>query len=158
MSLMLATGPSFVTYEEDGSVTPGTNLPMVDGGTEVSRRSMAAGFACDVTSMRNSIELKLKSGAPSGSGQGLAGHVNVIYPGVTPCFECILPLFPPQVCHRIVSSQGWWSYISEDCIMKAARARLAVPQALYSSDKASDAGQLSNVHPCGHSTYSCALC
>jgi len=54
---------SFVTFEEDGSPTPGTNLPMVDGGTE-----------------------------------GLAGHVNVIYPGVTPCFECILPLFPPQVC------------------------------------------------------------
>jgi len=53
---------SFVTFEEDGSPTPGTNLPMVDGGTE-----------------------------------GLAGHVNVIYPGVTPCFECILPLFPPQV-------------------------------------------------------------
>lgn len=53
---------SFVQYEEDGSPTPGTNLPMVDGGTE-----------------------------------GLAGHVNVIYPGITPCFECILPLFPPQV-------------------------------------------------------------
>lgn len=53
---------SLMEYEDDGNVSPGTNIPMVDGGTE-----------------------------------GLAGHVNVIYPGITPCFECILPLFPPQV-------------------------------------------------------------
>eukprot|EP00283_Hemiselmis_rufescens_P004686 CAMPEP_0173424552 /NCGR_PEP_ID=MMETSP1357-20121228/4449_1 /TAXON_ID=77926 /ORGANISM="Hemiselmis rufescens, Strain PCC563" /LENGTH=381 /DNA_ID=CAMNT_0014387807 /DNA_START=1 /DNA_END=1146 /DNA_ORIENTATION=- len=32
-----------------------------------------------------------------GGTEGLKGHVNVIKPGTTPCFECILPLFPPQV-------------------------------------------------------------
>ena len=32
-----------------------------------------------------------------GGTEGMAGHVNVIVPGVTPCFECILPIFPPQV-------------------------------------------------------------
>jgi len=53
---------SLMEFEDDGSISPGSNIPMVDGGTE-----------------------------------GLAGHVNVMYPGVTPCFECILPLFPPQV-------------------------------------------------------------
>jgi len=53
---------SFMEFDDDGNIEPGTNIPMVDGGTE-----------------------------------GLAGHVNVIQPGVTPCFECILPLFPPQV-------------------------------------------------------------
>ncbi|EKX42969.1 hypothetical protein GUITHDRAFT_111018 [Guillardia theta CCMP2712] len=53
---------SLAQFDDDGNIEPGTNIPMVDGGTE-----------------------------------GLAGHVNVIYPFVTPCFECILPLFPPQV-------------------------------------------------------------
>ncbi len=53
---------SLIQYDDDGALVQGSNIPMVDGGTE-----------------------------------GLAGHVNVIVPGVTPCFECILPLFPPQV-------------------------------------------------------------
>jgi len=53
---------SLIQYDEEGNIEPGSNIPMVDGGTE-----------------------------------GMAGHINVIYPGVTPCFECILPLFPPQI-------------------------------------------------------------
>eukprot|EP00961_Rhodomonas_salina_P028733 387695-Rhodomonas_salina.1 len=39
---------SLIQYDEEGNVEPGTNIPMVDGGTE-----------------------------------GMAGHVNVIYPGRT---------------------------------------------------------------------------
>ncbi|CAG9464834.1 unnamed protein product [Pedinophyceae sp. YPF-701] len=31
-----------------------------------------------------------------GGSEGLKGHVRVIYPGLTPCFECTLWLFPPQ--------------------------------------------------------------
>ena len=31
-----------------------------------------------------------------GGTDGFRGHVRVIYPGITPCFECTLWLFPPQ--------------------------------------------------------------
>ena len=31
-----------------------------------------------------------------GGTDGFRGHVRVIYPGLTPCFECTLWLFPPQ--------------------------------------------------------------
>ena len=50
---MLASLSSFVTYEEDGTVTPGTNLPMVDGGTEVSHFHITASSATDATAMNS---------------------------------------------------------------------------------------------------------
>lgn len=32
-----------------------------------------------------------------GGTEGLRGHARVIYPGHSPCFDCTLWLFPPQV-------------------------------------------------------------
>lgn len=47
-----------------------------------------------------------------GGTEGFKGHARVLIPGVTPCFECTLWLFPPQASHgscgmhRIVDSDA----------------------------------------------------
>ena len=72
-------------FEEDGSPDLATVRPMVDGGTEgfkargIGRAEDTFG-ACDCTP-----DLLLAQ-----------GHARVIIPGMTPCFQCTMWLFPPQ--------------------------------------------------------------
>ena len=52
----------------------------------------AAEFDSDGTVDKSTIRPLVDGGT-----EGLRGHARVIYPGVSPCFDCTLWLFPPQV-------------------------------------------------------------
>lgn len=57
--------------------------------------SVACGFL-EYDSDDNPLEESIKPMVDGGT-EGFKGHARIIMPGVTPCFECTIWLFPPQV-------------------------------------------------------------
>lgn len=53
-------------------------------------------FILEYDSEDNPREETIKPMVDGGT-EGFKGHARVIMPGVTPCFECTIWLFPPQV-------------------------------------------------------------
>ncbi|XP_010492972.1 PREDICTED: NEDD8-activating enzyme E1 catalytic subunit [Camelina sativa] len=69
------------------------------GLDSIEARKYINGIACgfleyndDDTPVRDTIKPMVDGGT-----EGFKGHARVIMPGVTPCFECTIWLFPPQV-------------------------------------------------------------
>ena len=67
-------------FDADGNPDQSTMKPMVDGGTE--------GFKARSSRSRTRLLPLTRRIAQ--------GHARVIVPGVTPCFQCTMWLFPPQ--------------------------------------------------------------
>lgn len=72
---------------------------IVLGLDSIEARSYINGVACgflEYDSDDNPKEETIKPMVDGGT-EGFKGHARVIMPGVTPCFECTIWLFPPQV-------------------------------------------------------------
>ncbi|XP_031098976.1 NEDD8-activating enzyme E1 catalytic subunit [Ipomoea triloba] len=72
---------------------------IVLGLDSVEARSYINAVACgflEYDSDDNPIEETIKPMVDGGT-EGFKGHARIIKPGVTPCFECTIWLFPPQV-------------------------------------------------------------
>ncbi|XP_077218120.1 NEDD8-activating enzyme E1 catalytic subunit-like isoform X3 [Tasmannia lanceolata] len=69
------------------------------GLDSIEARSYINAVACsflDYDSEDNPLEETIKPMVDGGT-EGFKGHARVILPGITPCFECTIWLFPPQV-------------------------------------------------------------
>lgn len=62
-------------------------------------RSWINGVVCGFLEYDEEGAVKQETIKPmvDGGTEGFKGHARVILPGVTPCFQCTLWLFPPQV-------------------------------------------------------------
>lgn len=72
---------------------------IVLGLDSIEARSYINGVACSFLEYdddNNPLEATIKPMVDGGT-EGFKGHARVIMPGVTPCFECTIWLFPPQV-------------------------------------------------------------
>ncbi|XP_027116224.1 NEDD8-activating enzyme E1 catalytic subunit isoform X1 [Coffea arabica] len=72
---------------------------IVLGLDSIEARSYINAVACgflEYDSDDNPIEETMKAMVDGGT-EGFKGHARVILPGLTPCFECTIWLFPPQV-------------------------------------------------------------
>lgn len=68
-------------------------LPLLTEASAGQESSVcAAEFDSDGTVDMSTIKPMIDGGT-----EGLRGHARVIYPGVSPCFECTMWLFPPQI-------------------------------------------------------------
>ncbi|CAO2832075.1 unnamed protein product [Amaranthus hypochondriacus] len=69
------------------------------GLDSVEARSYINGVACSFLEYDENDNPKEETIKPmvDGGTEGFKGHARVILPGVTPCFECTIWLFPPQV-------------------------------------------------------------
>ncbi|KAL9237609.1 hypothetical protein vseg_012136 [Gypsophila vaccaria] len=69
------------------------------GLDSVEARSYINGVACGFLEYDEDDNPKEETMKPmvDGGTEGFKGHARVIIPGVTPCFECTIWLFPPQV-------------------------------------------------------------
>lgn len=91
-------------HEMDGNTSNNANSMHVDTtATTNNDNDTTNDNDSSTTTTRNNIQLDHSSIIPivDAGTEGFAGHTRVIYPGITPCIQCTMWLYPPQTTYPL---------------------------------------------------------